>query len=126
MFDRFSIHATIPVTDMDRAKNWYERKLDLDPVKEDTAGVWYETGNGSSFFLYSSEAAGTSEATAAAFALGGRFEEGARLLRDRDVEFLDVEYEGMSTERGVMTAPDGLQAAWFVDSEGNILAITNE
>jgi catechol 2,3-dioxygenase-like lactoylglutathione lyase family enzyme len=125
VFGEASIRTSLPVADIDRAKKWYADTLDLEPVKEDAAGVWYELGGGTEFFLYPSKSAGTNQATAASISFGSRFDQGVDFLRDRGVDFLDFEYEGMSVEDGVLTAPDGMRAAWFTDSEGNILAISS-
>jgi hypothetical protein len=43
-------------------------------------------------------------------------------LRDKGVVFEEYDFPGLKTENGVMTAPNG-RAAWFKDSEGNILAV---
>ncbi|MDQ1530730.1 MAG: hypothetical protein QOE37_835, partial [Microbacteriaceae bacterium] len=43
--------------------------------------------------------------------------------RDAGIVFEEFEIPGMKTENGVVTG-DGMKTAWFRDSEGNILAIT--
>lgn len=56
------IHAYIPVADIDRARKFYESKLGLKPKEESDAGVIYECGNSTWFFMYKSVGAGTSKA----------------------------------------------------------------
>lgn len=126
MFNEISVHPTLPAKDMDRVKEWYAEKLDLKPKDEDLGGIWYETGPDSRFYLYPSETAGSSKATAMSFQVGDQFDDAVDLIRDRDVELLDFEFQDMSTEDGILTAPNGMKGAWFEDSEGNILALSNQ
>jgi hypothetical protein len=43
-------------------------------------------------------------------------------LRSRGVVFEEYDFPGLKTENGIATA-DGGKAAWFLDSEGNILSL---
>ena len=120
-----SLRPTLPASDMDRAKAWYRDKLGLEPV-DDTGdgGVWYETG-GARFLVYPSEFAGTNQATAAGFEVED-FDATMADLRSRGVVFEDYDFgEDFRTVDGVLALPDGGRGAWFKDSEGNILAVTN-
>ena len=126
MFNEIAMYPTLPATDIERAKAWYAEKLDLKPVDEGWGGCLYEAEEGARFYIYPSESAGTNEATAAAFfQVGDDFDDAVSQLRDRGVELMEFDYDGMSTEDGVMTDPDGNQAIWFQDSEGNILAMSS-
>lgn len=124
MFNEISMYPTLPANDIDRAKDWYAEKLDLKPVDEGFGGFFYETENGGRFYLYPSESAGTNNATAAVFVVGDDFDEAITHLRNRDVELMDFQYGNMSTDNGIMETPEGERAAWFEDSEGNILAVS--
>lgn len=126
MFTEIPMYPTVPATDIDRAKDWYAEKLELKPVEEAMGGFWYETADGARFYLYPTEKAGTNEATTMTFHAGDDFDDAVSFLRDRDVDFFEFEMQGMSTDNGIMTAPNGMQAAWFEDSEGNILAVNTE
>ena len=117
--------ATIPATDIDRARRWYADKLGLEPVQEDEEGLQYETGKGTGFLLYPSQFAGTNQATA----MGWRvveFDAEIEELRRRGVQFEEYDLPGLTTTNGVATMPDGRKGAWFKDSEGNILAVDQE
>ena len=46
-------------------------------------------------------------------------------LRARGVVFEEYDMPGFKTDDGVASMGDGLYAAWFKDSEGNILALGN-
>jgi catechol 2,3-dioxygenase-like lactoylglutathione lyase family enzyme len=120
-----AMHAVLPAADLERAKAWYSEKLGLQPVEEDeVAGAYYETG-GAEFLLYQTEFAGTNRATAASFFVDD-FDETIEFLRGNGVTFEEVDFGEMGkTVDGVISTPDGSQkAAWFKDSEGNIIAVT--
>ena len=124
MFNGLALHATIPASDYARAKDWYADKLGLTPVEEDeNAGAWYESG-GVRFLVYPSGFAGTNQATAASFRTDD-FDAAIAHLRAAGVALIDYDFEGFQTVDGVFTAPDGNRAAWFMDSEGNTLAVSN-
>jgi catechol 2,3-dioxygenase-like lactoylglutathione lyase family enzyme len=125
MFGNVPLHPVLPASDLERAKRWYSEKLGLEPVSEDEyGGVEYETG-GQRFLVYLTEFAGTNKATAAGF-LVEAFDEAIASLRSNGVVFEDVDFGELgSTVDGVITTPDGKdKAAWFKDSEGNILSIS--
>lgn len=127
MFNEIAMYPTLPATDVERAKDWYAEMLDLKPVDEGWGGYLYETKDGACFYIYPSESAGTNEATAAVFFdMGDDFDEAVEQMRNRGVELIEFDYDGMSTENGVMTDAAGERAAWFEDSEGNILAISSQ
>ena len=118
-------YATIPATDMKRAKRWYEEKLGLTPIMDlREAGQMYRTG-GSLWILYQTPSAGTGKHT-----LGGwivpDLEAAMRDLRAKGVTFEDYAMgdQGPTTENGVSRDASGGMAAWFKDSEGNVLALT--
>jgi predicted enzyme related to lactoylglutathione lyase len=125
MFDSIPFGVTLPASDMERAKAWYETMLGLTPADDDDSGVaWYETG-GVRFMLYLSEFAGTNQATAASLTVSD-FDGAIALLRTRGAVFDAVDFGEFKTVNGVLEMPDGRSVAWLKDSEGNTLAITSE
>ena len=124
MFDSIPFQVTLPASDIERAKAWYETTLGLQPAEEGDLGeAWYDTG-GVRFMLYTSEFAGTNKATAASLTAPD-FDSAMELLRSRGAVFDYVDFGEFKTVEGVMELPDGRKAAWVRDSEGNILAITS-
>jgi len=113
--------ATLSASDLGRATAWYAEKLDLKPVEENEGAVWYETGS-TRWLLYQSGFAGTNQATTAGF-LVDDVEATVAELRGRGVEFAEYDLPDFKTVDGVATTPDGAKAAWFTDSEGNIVSI---
>jgi catechol 2,3-dioxygenase-like lactoylglutathione lyase family enzyme len=119
------ISASIPAHDIDRAKRWYEEKLGLTPTMDlGAGGLLYTTGN-TNFVMYQTPSAGTGKHTLAAWVVPDIDKEMAD-LRARGVEFEDYAMgdQGPTTEKGVARDASGGAAAWFTDSEGNILAVT--
>jgi len=117
------LFPTLPAADMARARAWYHDKLGLDPVEEMSDGtLWYEMG-GSRFIVYPSRFAGSNQATAAGI-MSDDFDATMANLKDRGVVFEEYDFgDDFRTVGGVLTMPDGMRAAWFKDSEGNILGM---
>jgi len=111
----------IPATDVARARKFYEEKVGLVPRAEAAGGVVYDCGHGSWVFLYPSGGAGTSSASQAFWQVDDVAAEVAE-LRARGVVFEEYDMPGMKTIDGIATA-GGAKAAWFKDTEGNIMAV---
>lgn len=119
------IAVTLPAADLDRAKAWYTKILGLEPVEIEPMGeIWYELG-GSRFMVYESQFAGTNQATAAGL-LVDDVESTVASLTERGAVLEEYDFgEDFRTVNGIMTLPDGRQAAWIKDSEGNILGLSS-
>ncbi|MGQ0546832.1 MAG: VOC family protein [Betaproteobacteria bacterium] len=112
------MYSYIPAKDVSRARRFYEGTLGFKPKAETAGGVVYEFAGGTSCFLYQTPNAGTSEASQAFWQVDDIEREVAE-LRKRGVK---LDTFGMKSENGIVTA-GGARAAWFRDSEGNILAV---
>ena len=112
----------IPVSDVARARRFYEQKVGLKPKEEYAGGVIYECGKGSWVFMYPSAGAGTSKASTAFWSVEDVAAE-VRELKSRGVVFEEYDMHGIKTVNSIATA-GGAKTAWFKDSEGNILAIS--
>ena len=123
MLDRYPIHPTLPAADLDRARAWYGEKLGLTPAREESVGLFYEFA-GRSMLVYPSSSAGTAQSTAAEWIVED-IEQVMEDLRARGVEFEEYDFPGLNTENGLAMLGDW-KAAWFKDSEGNILSITEQ
>jgi len=121
MLQNFPMYAYIPAKDVDRARQFYERKLGFQPKEEIAGGVVYEFGDNTACFLYPTPNAGTSQASQAFWQVEDVEREVAE-LKARGVTFEDYDLPGEKSPSGVLTG-GGAKAAWFKDSEGNILAI---
>jgi catechol 2,3-dioxygenase-like lactoylglutathione lyase family enzyme len=121
MLQQSPMHAYIPVRDVARARRFYEQKLGLTPGAEFGDGVVYEFADHTSTFLYPTPNAGTSKASQAWWEVQDIEREVAE-LRARGVVFEEYDEPGMKTVDGIATA-GGTKAAWFKDTEGNIMAL---
>jgi catechol 2,3-dioxygenase-like lactoylglutathione lyase family enzyme len=116
-----AITSYVPVADLERARQFYERTLGFVPGDQNEGGIRYECGLGTAFFMYRSAGAGTSKASTAFWTVPDLEAEVAD-LRNRGVVFEEYDMPGVKTVNGIATA-GGAKAAWFKDSEGNILAV---
>jgi predicted enzyme related to lactoylglutathione lyase len=120
MLQNALMYSYIPAKDVARARKFYEEKLGIKPKQETAGGVVYEFGNGTACFLYPTPNAGTSRASQAFWQVDDIEREVAD-LKARGVKFEKYDMPEMD-ENGISTA-GGAKAAWFKDTEGNIMAL---
>jgi catechol 2,3-dioxygenase-like lactoylglutathione lyase family enzyme len=121
MLQNSPMYAYIPAKDVARARQFYEGKLGFRATEEVAGGVVYAFKDKTACFLYPTPNAGTSLASQAFWQVED-VEREVSELRARGVVFEDYDVPGQKSPSGVVTA-GGAKAAWFKDSEGNILAI---
>lgn len=124
MLQKSPIYAYLPVTDLARARSFYEQKLGFRPKQEMPAGVIYEFANGTGCFMYPTPNAGTSRASQAFWQVDDVEREVAE-LKAKGVKFEEYDIPGGRSQGGIVTA-GGAKTAWFRDTEGNILAIVQD
>jgi catechol 2,3-dioxygenase-like lactoylglutathione lyase family enzyme len=112
---------TIAVSDLGRARKFYEETLGLKMIEETPGGIRYQTGKGSHVFVYPSQFAGTNQATCMSFEVDN-VEATVKELRDRGVTFEEYDFPGLKTVDGIAEM-EGEKGAWFKDLDGNILAV---
>jgi predicted enzyme related to lactoylglutathione lyase len=116
------MYAYIPAKDVARARQFYEQKLGFKPSQQIGDGVVYQFGERTACFLYPTPNAGTSLASQAFWQVDDIEREVAE-LKARGIEFEDYDVPGGDkSPSGVVTA-GGAKAAWFKDTEGNIMAL---
>jgi catechol 2,3-dioxygenase-like lactoylglutathione lyase family enzyme len=115
------VYATIPASDLARAQGWYAEKLGLRPRTVEEMGAVYDLGDGTGFLLYPTPNAGKAPNTLMTFA-SSNVGADVEALRGRGVQFEEYDFPGLRTVNGVAKIGDR-EAAWFKDSEGNILAL---
>ena len=121
MLQNSPLYAYIPARDVARARRFYEEKLGFKARQDIAGGVVYEFGKGTACFLYPTENAGTSKASQAFWQVEDIEREVAE-LKKRGVKFEEYDMPDMKTKNSIFTG-GGAKAAWFKDSEGNILAV---
>jgi predicted enzyme related to lactoylglutathione lyase len=121
MLKTASIRAYIPASDVSRARKFYEQTVGLVPKEDYAGGVIYECG-GTEVFLYLTPNAGTSKASQAYWQVVDVEAEVAE-LKARGVVFEEYDLPGVTMRNSIATG-GGARTAWFKDTEGNILAVS--
>jgi predicted enzyme related to lactoylglutathione lyase len=123
MLDEGTVTANIPAADLARARAFYSDKLGLTPFQE-MAGVvlLYRTAAGSAFSVYQTEYAGQSGHTIAQWHVDD-VEAAVQDLKGKGVSFEHYDLPGVEWKEDVASMGDMGKAAWFKDSESNILCI---
>ena len=124
MLQQSPMYAYLPASDVKRARVFYEKTLGFEASEEIAGGVLYKFANGTACFLYPTTNAGTNRASQAFWQVADIEREVAE-LKKRGVKFEDYDMPDMKKEGSIFTG-GGAKAAWFKDSEGNILAVIQE
>jgi catechol 2,3-dioxygenase-like lactoylglutathione lyase family enzyme len=115
--------ATLAVTDLARAKQFYEGKLGLTPIdSEGDEVVVFKCGD-TKINVYRSRYAGTNAATALTWSVND-VDATVRELKDKGVSFEHYDMPGVKQQGDIHVAGD-MKAAWFKDPDGNILSVVS-
>ncbi|MFE3036397.1 VOC family protein [Streptomyces canus] len=126
---RGRVATRLPAQDLDRARRFYAEQLGLEPVDERPGGLLYRCG-GTDFALFQSTGASPGTFTQMGWEVDD-IETAVARLRERGVVFEEVDVPGLRTRNGIADVEGnypsknarGERAAWFRDSEGNLLGI---
>jgi catechol 2,3-dioxygenase-like lactoylglutathione lyase family enzyme len=125
MLRNAQIAAIIPVSDIDRAAEFYGTSLGLEVVaRRDDLPQNREaefSAREGALVAYESVAAGQSRGTLAGFRVDD-IDAAVAALRDNGVTFEEYDTPDLKTENGIASIGD-VRAAWFKDPDGNILAV---
>jgi predicted enzyme related to lactoylglutathione lyase len=122
MLNDSKVTANIPAADLERARQFYAERLGLTPAQEGDGGLIYTTAGGTTFFLYLTEYAGQAGHTIAQFHVAD-IEAEVGTMKDKGVTFETYDMPGLTWDGDIATIPEMGRAAWFKDSEGNILCV---
>jgi predicted enzyme related to lactoylglutathione lyase len=125
MLNDSKVTANIPAADIERARLFYADTLGLSPTDENPGGLIYKTAGGTTFFLYQTEYAGQAGHTIAQFHVDD-VEKEVKELKDRGVKFEHYDLPGLTWDGDIASAPEMGKAAWFKDSEDNILCLDDD
>jgi catechol 2,3-dioxygenase-like lactoylglutathione lyase family enzyme len=129
MLKHSDVSARLPAQDLRRAKAFYADKLGLTPIEERPGGLRYQCGNGS-FSLFQSSGKPSGDHTQMAWEVDD-IQATVAELQARGVVFEAYDLPGLKTVNGMVEVAGhypsrggiGERAAWFHDSEGNLLGI---
>ena len=123
------VATRLPAQDLERARVFYSTKLGLDPVEERPGGLLYQCASGH-FALFQSSGAASGTHTQMGWEVDD-LQATVTELRGRGVVFEEYDFPGFKTVGGMAEVEGnypskggkGERAAWFRDSEGNLLGI---
>jgi catechol 2,3-dioxygenase-like lactoylglutathione lyase family enzyme len=122
-----TVHPTLPVVDLQRAKKFYEGTLGLKVILEDPSpGALLQAEEGTTLYIYQ-RAATKADHTVAGFKVID-VEATVKELKAKGVVFEDIDVPGLKTVEGIATMKTNageFKGGWFKDTEGNILAVGN-
>ena len=122
------VATRLPAQDLERAKAFYAEKLGLEPAEERQGGLRYVCA-ACEFALFESGGRPSGDHTQMGWEVED-IEATVRELRARGVVFEEYDLPGLETVDGIADIEGnypskgiGERAAWFRDSEGNMLGI---
>jgi catechol 2,3-dioxygenase-like lactoylglutathione lyase family enzyme len=123
------VASRLPAQDLARARAFYSSRLGLDPIEERPGGLLYQCGSGR-FSLFESSGTASGTHTQMAWEVED-LQATVTELRRRGVVFEKYDLPGLKTVGGIAEVQGnypskggiGEKAAWFRDSEGNLLGI---
>ena len=116
--------AIVAVSDIDRARAFYQEILGLDLVDDAEDGpMVFRTGT-THLVVYPSEFAGTNRANAVVWGVGEEIEAIVSDLIAKGVTFEQYPMDDATFEDGIHRAGD-FRMAWFKDPDGNILHLNS-
>jgi catechol 2,3-dioxygenase-like lactoylglutathione lyase family enzyme len=129
MLDSGAVTTRLPAQDLGRARVFYTEKLGLEPSEERPGGLLYRCAHGE-FALFESAGEASGSHTQIAWDVDD-IEATVDELRRRGVVFEEVDVPGLKTVGGIAEVSGnypskggvGERAAWFKDSEGNLLGL---
>jgi catechol 2,3-dioxygenase-like lactoylglutathione lyase family enzyme len=114
---------TVAVKNLDRAMAFYGDVLGLKPVgPSDMGPVQAYLAGRTVIVVYESQFAGSNQATAITWPVGGRFDEAIAELQAKGVAFEHYDIPGL-TRNGDVHEAGGMKLAWIKDPDGNIIHI---
>jgi catechol 2,3-dioxygenase-like lactoylglutathione lyase family enzyme len=121
MLTRAPVMTMLPVKDLERARDFYVNKLGLEAEGLAADGKFVLRANGTKLGLIPKPEGTKAEHTAVGFEVDDVAEE-IRTLKARGVAFHDYDFPLFKTIDHMIVLGDE-KAAWFSDTEGNILCL---
>ena len=117
------VEPAVPVSDMAKAKEFYEGKLGLSGGRDiGDGGITYPCGGGREIHIYPSPNAGKSGGTVAAWEVND-LEKTVDELTANGVNFMQIDTERIKTnDKGIAELGED-RMAWFTDPDGNVYGI---
>lgn len=120
MLANYPVHTTLPAGDMERAKQFYSKTLGLSIESEAPGGIFFRSGS-TRFLVFPTAGRPSGSHTQMGWAVAD-IEAEVSDLKARGVFFETYDFPGFDLSTSIATM-GGLKAAWFKDSEGNLLGV---
>jgi catechol 2,3-dioxygenase-like lactoylglutathione lyase family enzyme len=114
-------YATIPVSDVARAKQFYGETLGLQVERDTEGGVMYRTG-ATRLFVYPSGYKAGGHTQMSWFVSDIKSE--VAQLKAKGIHFEEYDEPGLKMEGGIAQSGPNVKTAWFKDPDGNLLGLT--
>jgi predicted enzyme related to lactoylglutathione lyase len=122
MLSNSRVEANIPAGNLKRAREFYD-KLGLTPSSEfEGVAMTYKTTGGTSFNIYETDYAGQAGHTIAQWHVDD-VEAEVNDLKAKGITFEVYDMPGVEWDGDIASIPGLGHAAWFKDSEGNIMCL---
>ena len=122
MLTQAPVTTMLPVKDLNRAREFYEKKLRLKPLGAKQDGKFlFAGGDGGTIALFPKPEGTKAEHTAVSFLVKNIARE-IQELKAKGVVFEDYDFPGLKTVNHVCVLGSE-KAAWFKDTEGNYLCL---
>jgi catechol 2,3-dioxygenase-like lactoylglutathione lyase family enzyme len=120
-----AVAVMLPVDDVDRARKFYEEKLELlfDGINME-GGAMFALEGGTTLVLLPRPGASRAESTAMSWGVQD-VEQVVKDLGDRGVTFEDYDFPEFKTVDHIATMGE-FKSAWFLDPDGNVLCVHTE
>lgn len=127
MLSSSRVEANIPAANLKRARDFYADVLGLTPTRDvEDVQLSYRTDGGTTFNVYETAFAGQAGHTIAQWHVDD-IEAEVRDLKAKGVAFeIYEDMPGVEWDGDIATVPGLGRAAWFKDSEGNIMCVDQE
>lgn len=124
MLKNAPLYSYVPVSNLERARSFYEDKLALGRGEPSGPGLIFKCAGGTGFFMYPTPGAGTNQASCAFWQVDD-IQATVAWLKGRGVVFEEYDTPDMKTVGSIFNGGDAM-AAWFMDTEGNIMAVVQD
>jgi predicted enzyme related to lactoylglutathione lyase len=121
MLSNYDAIATVATKNLQRASEFYEKKVGLTRLQSSEKEVHIFKSGNTQLLVYNSQFAGTNQATAVTWGVDD-VDGTVRELKSKGVTFEHYDFPNMKLE-GDVHVMGGRRTAWFKDPDGNILAI---
>jgi catechol 2,3-dioxygenase-like lactoylglutathione lyase family enzyme len=122
MLTKSPVFPSIRVSDIHKARTFYEKKLGLKIIFEDKGELLFEAGKHSRIYLYEGQKS-TATHTLAVFYVSDIYETIEELTK-AGVTFEHYNYPQLKTDEKGVVHRGQKKGAWFTDPDGNILGLS--